>query len=315
MEVVRGTPAHRANDPTAEPSALRRARHRLENAMTIAPTDPRPDDALTPAQLTFFQAFGYVVLPGRLPPAQVAGLEAELLAEGERQFGGFDRARRQGIVFLEPSCPRWLDLFASGRCVTPARQILGEDCIGMGTDGNRYVGDTGWHPDSGGRPYPERCIKCCVYLSPVTATTGALRVIPGSHLQPWPTKDGLREAIASLPIAAVPAVALDSQPGDMVLFDARLWHASCGGGDDRRMGTCVYYAAPRTAEERADFRAMGEEQVRILAHCGFRSHWFSAGYLADCARSPLRAHWMEQLAELGYATAPGICEPSPLVLR
>jgi hypothetical protein len=283
--------------------------------MTIPASDPRPDDALTPAQLTFFNAFGFLVLRGRLAPSEVKALEQELLDEGQRQFGGFDAKARQGIVLMEPTCRRWCDAFASGRFVTPARQILGEDCIGMGTDGNRYVGDTPWHPDSGDHPYPQRCIKFCLYLSPVTGETGALRVIPGSHLQPFPVARSLREAIASVAVQDVPSVALDSRPGDVVIFNARLWHGSCGGSNDRRMGTMVYYAGPQDAAEREEFRLMGLEQVRILKHCGFRTHFFSAGYLADCARSPLRAHWMERLAELGYATAPGICEePAPNAL-
>ncbi len=276
--------------------------------MTIAAADPRPDDALTAAQVGFFRTFGFLVLKNRFPVAQIEALDAELTAEGTRQFGGFDRQRRQGVVLMEPTCPRWCDAFASGRIVTPARQILGEDCIGMGTDGNRYVGDTPWHPDHSQHPYPQRGIKWCLYLSAVTAATGALRVIPGSHLQPWPIPASLREAVAACAINAVPSVALDSQPGDAVIFDVRLWHGSCGGSDDRRMGTFVFYAGPQSAVEREEFRLMGDEQVRILKHCGFRSHMFSAAYLADCARSPLRRHWMERLQELGYARVGGTIE-------
>ena len=276
--------------------------------MTIPAADPLPDDALTPAQLAFFRTFGYLVLRSRVPSAAIAALNDELLAEGDRQFGGFDHKSRQGVVLMEPTCRRWCDAFASSRFVTPARQILGEACIGMGTDGNRYVGDTPWHPDHARHPYPQRGIKWCLYLSPVSAQSGALRVIPGSHLQAFPVPDALRAAIGSFAISEVPCAVLDSQPGDAVLFDVRLWHGSCGGSNDRRMGTFVYYAGPETPAEREEFRLMGEEQVRILKSCGFRKHMFSAAYLADCARSPLRQHWMDRLAELGYARVGGTIE-------
>jgi hypothetical protein len=283
--------------------------------MTIPVINPRPDDTLTEAQLAFFRAFGYLVLRNRIPVEEVRALERELLDEGKRQ-GTFDFKSRQGVVLMEPTCRRWCDAFASGRFVTPARQILGEDCIGMGTDGNRYVGDTPWHPDHAHHPYPQRGIKWAIYLGPVTATTGALRVIPGSHLQAYPVPNSLRQEIARFPIQDVPAVTLESQPGDAVVFDVRLWHGSCGGSDDRRMGTFVYYAGPRDHAEREEFRLMGEEQVRILKACGFRSYMFSAAYIADCkSRSPLRAQWMERLMELGYAIPNGTIEAPATATR
>jgi hypothetical protein len=268
--------------------------------VTIPASDPRPDDALSEDQIVFFRTFGYLVLRNRVPVDEIRALERELLDEGTRQ-GTFDFKSRQGVILMEPTCPRWCDAYASGRFVTPARQLLGDDCIGMGTDGNRYVGDTGWHPDHGQHPYPQRGIKWALYLTPVTATTGALRVIPGSHLQPFPVPMSLRQAVARFPIQDVPAVVLESQPGDAVVFDVRLWHGSCGGSNDRRMGTFVYYAAPRDEAEREEFRLMSDEHTRILKSCGFRKHLYSAAYHADTARSALRAHWIQQLRDLGYA--------------
>ncbi len=265
-------------------------------------------DLLSPEQLRFFRTFGFLVLRQRVPLAEIKAMEQELLEEGARQHPPFKHDTRQGVVLMEPTCQRWCDAFASSRFLTPARQILGEDCIGMGTDGNRYVGDTPWHVDHRGPPYPQRGIKWCLYLDPVGERSGALRVIPGSHLQPWPVPQQMLEAVGSTRITEVPATVLDSQPGDAVLFDVRLWHGSCGGSTDRRMGTFVYYANAATAGEAEDFRLMGEEQVRILSYCGFRKHMFSAAYMADCARSPQRAQWMSRLAELGYTAAPGLIE-------
>lgn len=45
-------------------------------------------------------------------------------------------------------------------------------------------------------------------------------------------------------------------------FDLRLWHASRGGSSDRHMCTIVYYANPRTDEERQALRNQAEGNVR-----------------------------------------------------
>src|SRR5205823_12862887 len=57
--------------------------------------------------------------------------------------------------------------------------LLGEEFNYMGSDGNYYVGETGWHSD--GWLSTVRHVKIAFYLDPLTRETGALRVIPGSH--------------------------------------------------------------------------------------------------------------------------------------
>jgi len=96
------------------------------------------------------------------------------------------------------------------------------------------------------RPFrlDRRLLKIAFYLDPVDRDTGALRVIPGSH-----RLDGDRFAREleehALECANawgvegrdVPALSLDSRPGDVAVMDQRLKHAAFGGGDRRRMFT------------------------------------------------------------------------------
>ena len=93
-----------------------------------------------------------------------------------------------------------------------------------------------------------RHIKIAFYLDPLTATAGALRVIPGSHhlgdtyaqgitacLPNGSTdlsEDGTTEGVSS---DDVPAMALPVVPGDVLIFDHRIMHASFGGSSARRM--------------------------------------------------------------------------------
>jgi hypothetical protein len=256
---------------------------------------------LTESELSFFNAFGYLLLRQRFSPAEAREFERELLLAIERQHQRpWDGKQRVGAVLCEPYCPASVAAFEDDRLVEPARQILGAGAIGIATDGNRYVGDTGWHADHARPPHPRRGIKVICYLVPVTASTGALRVIPGSHLQPWPIPQEHEQAVRSLAIDEVPARALESEPGDAIVFDVRLWHASLGGGADRRMIDMVYYADPATPAETASFREMGDMQGRILSTFDFRSFQYSRAYLADCRRSALRSRWIERLGEIGY---------------
>jgi hypothetical protein len=85
-------------------------------------------------------------------------------------------------------------------------------------------------------------MKTALYLDPVTRDSGALRVIPGTHLV-----DKFREALGPLVQHSqdelgvhgrdVPCVALESLPGDVVCFNHTTLHASFGGSNRRRMFT------------------------------------------------------------------------------
>ena len=66
--------------------------------------------------------------------------------------------------------PRILDI---------STKLLGSDFNYMGSDGNYYVGDTGWHSDGGNTDILH--IKIAYYLDPLSRETGSVRVLPGSH--------------------------------------------------------------------------------------------------------------------------------------
>ena len=114
-------------------------------------------------------------------------------------------------------------------------EILGDDFSYLGSDGNFYVGDTPWHRDGTHRGM--RFIKLAIYLDPLDADNGALRVIPGSHRLDDGYSQGLAEVIGTMTGADVPAVALATKPGDVAIFDHNLYHAAFNGGTQRRMFT------------------------------------------------------------------------------
>ncbi|MGY8827271.1 MAG: phytanoyl-CoA dioxygenase family protein [Candidatus Latescibacterota bacterium] len=89
------------------------------------------------------------------------------------------RARSCIVPFIDQS--EYLSaLLGDGRIDGILSSLLGDDYQYLGSDGNYYVGDTGWHSD-GGWPRPIVYYKMAFYLDSLTRDTGALRVIPGSH--------------------------------------------------------------------------------------------------------------------------------------
>jgi hypothetical protein len=76
--------------------------------------------------------------------------------------------------------PFMRDLTEDPRFHGTAQQMHGDDVILAGVDGNRYTGDTGWHPDHG-TDRTKDCfgVKMAFYLEPLDETNGCLRLVLG----------------------------------------------------------------------------------------------------------------------------------------
>ncbi len=219
---------------------------------------------LTPQQLAHFETFGYLGLPGLLADKAEA-IQRAFDDVWARHGGGHNgvphdgKARSVIVQFLDQS-EYLCTLLDDHRVHDIAASLLGDDFNYMGSDGNFYVGDTRWHSDGyGGRGGP-RHIKLAFYLDPLTRNTGALRVIPGSHRLGEPyaeqlereTKDS--QTLWGIPGSQVPAVALETVPGDVLVFNHDLKHSAWGGSERRRMFTmncCARYPADKLDHFRA----------------------------------------------------------------
>ena len=197
---------------------------------------------LSEAQVRFFHTFGYLQFPQVFTPEEMAWVteefEAAIQAHGGREHDGTRRT-----MFGAPCewSPRMCGLLDDPRILGLLGGILGEDFNYAGGDGNYYTGDTGWHPDGNwGQLW---ACKLAFYLDPVARDTGCLRVMPGSHLPSHfvrADKIDLNKSQERFGVAPrdIPGnVALESNPGDLALFNHDLYHAAFGGGARRRMFT------------------------------------------------------------------------------
>ena len=173
---------------------------------------------LTHQQLAAFRTFGFLALPGLLAD-RIDRIIAEFEAIWAANGGGHNgrahdgSARSCSVQFVDQS-EELSTLLDDPRIHGVAASILGDDFNYMGSDGNFYTGNTGWHSDGyGGRGGPLH-IKIAFYLDPLTPANGALRVIPGSHRIGEPFADELERSIRAseqlwgLPGDQVPALGL-----------------------------------------------------------------------------------------------------------
>lgn len=239
---------------------------------------------LSEAQLNYFQTFGFLKFPGLLAD-QINEIEAAFESIWLDGDAGDDRKPHDGRVrscivpFIDQS-ERLCQLIDDDGIVGIASSLLGEDFNYCSSDGNYYVGDTAWHSD-GWRPADGYLyLKMAIYLDPLTKDNGCLRVVPGSHYPGDWFSDRLH---AELRLSQeklgshggdIPATSLETMPGDLLVFNHNVKHASFGGGSARRMFTINL--SPHIREEhrqvlldyiatRARFwidRAYGEKMMR-----------------------------------------------------
>ncbi len=221
---------------------------------------------ITQQQKTFFETFGYLHLPGVLAP-EMAMIREEYEAIYARQAANvvpLGAANPDGVhwattiqhLFVAMS-PRLSCLIEDPRMVDICTSLLGEGYSINGGDGTLFHTATAWHSDATGDVANSvRHIKISCYLDPLTASTGALRVMPGSHLNGDAYADALSRMIGDSPghfgeeAASLPGVALETRPGDLVVFDHRTKHASFGGARRRRL-MCLNVQGPlATARQR-----------------------------------------------------------------
>ncbi len=269
-------------------------------------TDPPVADT----DFASFATFGFLVLRGALDPPTTAALTDEVAraltdafpTPHEMAFGAIGAAGRYVPTMGErtPTALALLDRFQP-----VAAALLGAAVLPLRAKAVRYLGAASWHADS------ERALASVgflTYLEPLRAGTGALRVLPGSHHPGYaaalrrleqahgpPADHARREAWT----AALPGLPLETDPGDVIVRDEHLWHASLGGRD-RRQWRVDYFADPTT-------EAAEREVARYLADT-FPPDW-DGGY--DSERFPTYGpHWLasgrpsvERLRALGAVAA------------
>ena len=275
------------------------------------------DPILSPQQIAQFRTFGFLAFPGLLKDRIdeiIREFEAIFAKRGGGHAGRPHAGKQRSCVVPFPDQSAVLSsLLDDPRIHGIAAALLGDDFNYMPSDGNYYTGDTSWHSDGW---HPQHMhIKMAFYLDPLTRDTGCLRVIPGSHRVGDAFAESLHEQLykvgTSLDLQGrdVPAVALETSPGDLLVFNHNIKHAAFGGSGWRRMFTmnlCERYPE-------AELPALRKYLE------GIARFWVERAYgdLMVSTASPARLRHLEQvmandghIAELSRKARAEMSEPS-----
>ena len=248
--------------------------------------------SVTEQQKRFFETFGYLKFPG-LVQDDLGSITAEFEAVFQQLQIQHDGTKHSGSGHFVDQRAGLCALLDNPNILAAASGLLGDDFNYLGSDGNYYVGDTLWHPD--GTHYLGKYVKFAFYLDSLTRDTGALRVIPGSHrvdvLDTWDARQaGKSEELWGIAQRDVPAVALETVPGDVVAFNHNLMHAAFGGSSSRRMFTLNLCRHASTKEEVKELR----DHINSHSHYCVSLH---SDIMRDTA-GPERQRHLRQITEL-----------------
>lgn len=214
---------------------------------------------LSPQETAHFDTFGFLFLPRLFSAAEIRAVRnaaEEIWREDPAPVKDGDRRLSYFVERSEPLAR----LVEDDRIYRRVEALLGPRFVWVGSEGNvTYYSELKWHSD---RKYYRRGeerwmgypqLKVMLYLDEVKRQTGCMRVIPGSHRMPFHKALGPQEIDPdSRPFgvagADIPSVALESTPGDVILFNHCIWHAMFGGEEGRCYIALKFAARPTTED-------------------------------------------------------------------
>ena len=281
---------------------------------------------LSEQQVLQFRTFGFLLLRNVLNMEEIQKINAEFdarLASTSGANANGKKSERMSWSSLGPDNPFTSSLLEDSRIISIVESLFGEDFYGISCNASSLVGETNWHPDADNLNMHGLKVLC--YLQPLKSENGALRVIPGSQVNSLhdaikqiemnePEHDGLThvakvtDSDAGLDIEGVPACACTVNPGDLVVFDFRLWHASYGGSDDRRMISMIFIKDADTPEEEeavneSVLKSRRNRAIRAKAAFGKQGSQrseYHPNWVANPDNNPRRQLWIDWMREKGY---------------
>lgn len=244
--------------------------------------------SLTSEQRESYERDGYIVLPAVFSLEETAAMAAEsdrladLLVNASLAVGEVSprldlRSRDEGPVLLKiqplADVSRLLEQVSQDdRLLQPMRDLLGCEPLMLEEKLNGKelldcdLGGLPVRPASPGFPfhtdyhyfyldgYPPETLSSALAIDRCTKENGALRVVPGSHLQQWPLASEWPPYLDEASFPEHDQVYLDCPAGTVVVFDSRLAHASSPNRttDPRRL--LIYSHYPSTHDVLPDAR-------------------------------------------------------------
>jgi hypothetical protein len=254
---------------------------RAHSQITYPAPALRSESAL---DVPYFRTLGFVVIRQFFEARPIAAEIDHVMQRGRKsslELSPSGQIHFQYVPMMTAETPSSLALL--DRTETIAATLFESPVLPTRAKGVRYSGNTAWHTDSN---LPIASLGIVTYFESLGEESGALRVLPGSHRAEFAT------ALRSLGIAGKPAETLPShtiltEPGDIIVFDEHLFHAS-SGGKTRRQWRVDYIADPANAEAEEQARGYFKELYRPDWDGGYDVDRYPS-YGSDWLQSPRRA--------------------------
>lgn len=219
--------------------------------------------AVAPDQQRHFRTFGFVQMRQVLGQDHFTALLKDYdkaINAGDLRLPLNELGRPAAFVAscMSEASPSVVELATCEATLNFVGTLLGELAVCVNAFAYQRSESTRWHSDNIAGSY--RGLKLYLNLDEVGAESGALRVLAGSHQDPMcsaliPKRYEMAEQQFGLSADLMPAAILSSEPGDLSVFDLRVWHAVCGSRSRRRVIELTYYEIPQTPAARAGFVA------------------------------------------------------------
>jgi len=226
---------------------------------------------LTDAQIEQYRDKGYA-FPFRALGADEAAATLRKIEEFEARMG--DEAQKF-LAFKSHLPFKWLsDIVRHPRILDAVEDVLGPDLLCWGSSffqknahDPRFIS---WHQDS----YyygmqPSNTCTAWLAITPSNATSGAVRVIPGSHLEQLdfvsaPSENNMLPRGQTIPnVDASKAVLMELQPGEFSIHHEAVIHNSDPNqSDHRRIGISIHYIP--TSTRMVKYVQNGEKPIAAL---------------------------------------------------
>jgi ectoine hydroxylase-related dioxygenase (phytanoyl-CoA dioxygenase family) len=179
-------------------------------------------------QIDRFDEFGYAVIENLLSTEEARALYDAFDAFPPASASGGPAKHNERVLLQDR---RLFDAIVRPELLDVVRQVIGDDMQLIAFDSldtpPRSGRDRNWHADIAFWTDSVLTANVAIYLQDMTAETGPLLVIPGSHeRQRQPTKDEqFSELEGELPV--------ELEAGSAVIFNAQIWHSGGRNDSDR----------------------------------------------------------------------------------
>ena len=258
------------------------------------------DHKLTSFQLAHYKTFGFIRIKEVLNENELKVITSEFadgLEAAHKYTPGVGASAQLQWSNLKPEFPFIASLIEDSRICGVAEQLIGDDAIPVFSNSNRWVANTPWHPDT---PYLElKGVKIACYLQSVRSNSGAIRFVPGSH------KSEFNEEISALlkqsnpDLKDVPSYVCDSDPGDIIAFDNRLYHSAIGTSEDNRQLTMNFIETPKTTNAEKENQDLKSVSIKQYSNTNAPPPHYAPEWAANLSGNDRRQRSIDWLKSVG----------------